>query len=71
MSALIDGNPAYQAVTWFLVDWDKFGDDVIVSELNIPRRSTLVMFNEGKETGRVVAKTKAKQIEPLFAAVTG
>ena len=66
MSALIDGNPAYQAVKLIRVDWDQFGQSEIVSELKIPRRSTLVMFKDGAEIGRVVAQTAASAIEPLF-----
>ena len=66
MSALIDGNPAYQAVKLIRVDWDQFGQSDIVSELKIPRRSTLVMFKDGAEIGRVVAQTATSAIEPLF-----
>ncbi len=50
------------------VDWDTHGDGDIVKELNIPRRSTLVMFNKGKEVGRVVAQTSSAAIEALFKA---
>jgi hypothetical protein len=66
--ALLDENPAYAAVQWMRVDWDKHSRDAIVSELGIPRRSTLVMFRGGKEVGRVVAQTSPEAIEPLFAA---
>ena len=69
MSALKDGNPAYQAVKVMRVDWDLHRDSPVVSELKIARRSTLVMFNEGVEVGRVVAQTSASAIEPLFADV--
>ena len=68
MSALKDGNPAYQAVTVMRVDWHEHGKSDLVSELEIPRRSTLVMFKEGEEIGRVVAQTAASAIEPMFAA---
>ena len=70
MRALIDSNPKYRAVTIIRVDWDRFSRDVIVSELMIPRRSTLVMFNQGKEVARVVADTRTSAIEALFKAVT-
>ena len=71
MSALIDGNPAYQAVTVMKVDWDKFSGDPIAAELNVKGRATLVMFSGGKEVGRVVGQTGADAIEPMFkAAVT-
>ncbi|MEM7258846.1 MAG: hypothetical protein AAF404_15835 [Pseudomonadota bacterium] len=68
MSALIDGNPDYQTVTIMKVDWDTFKRAPIVEDLEIPRRSTLVMFSGGEEVGRVVAQTSASAIEPLFEA---
>ncbi len=66
MRALLDGNPAYNAVKIMRVDWDLHGRSELVSELGIRRRSTLVMFKEGKEIGRVIAQTSADAIEPLF-----
>ena len=69
MRALIETNPAYQAVTWMRVDWDSHSDGDLVRELRIPRRSTLVMFNKGEEVGRVVAQTSESAIEALFKAV--
>ena len=68
MRALIDRNPAYQAVTVMKVDWDRFSDDAIVDELGVRGRSTLVMFSRGEEVGRVVGQTGAGAIEPLFKA---
>jgi hypothetical protein len=50
------------------VNWDDFSGAPIVSELNIPRRSTLVMFNGGEEVGRVIAQTSTEAIEALFQA---
>ena len=67
--ALLDSKPEYQKVTIMRVDWDKYRGGDIVKELAIPRRSTLVMFNKGKEVGRVVAKTSTPAIEALFKAV--
>lgn len=52
------------------VDWDMHRDDAIVSDLKIPRRSTLVMFSKGEEVGRVVAQTSASAIEPMFVDAT-
>ena len=66
MSALIDANEQYQVVTVFRVDWDTYRDDQITKDLKIRRRSTLVMFKDGKEIDRVVAQTSARAIEPLF-----
>lgn len=68
MRALIDGNPAYQAVTVMKVDWDRFSGDAIVGELGVRGRATLVMFSRGEEVGRVVGQTGAVAIEPLFKA---
>ena len=68
MRALIDSNPAYQAVTVMKVDWDRFSGDPIVGELDVKGRSTLVMFSRGEEVGRVVGQTGAGAIEHLFKA---
>ena len=68
MRALIDGNPAYQAVTVMKVDWDRFSADAIVDELGVRGRATLVMFSRGEEVGRVIGQTGAGAIEPLFKA---
>ena len=68
MRALIDGNPAYQAVTVMKVDWDRFSGDPIVGELGVRGRATLVMFSKGEEVGRVIGQTGAGAIEPLFKA---
>ena len=68
MRALIEKNPEYRAIKIMRVDWDKHSGDAIVRELKIPRRSTLVMFREGEEVGRVVAQTGSKEIEALFKA---
>jgi len=66
--ALIDGNPEYRAVTVMKVDWDRFSGDPIVNELGVKGRSTLVMFSRGEEVGRVIGRTGAGAIEPLFKA---
>ena len=50
------------------VDWDTYRNADIVKDLAVPRRSTLVMFNGGKEVGRVVAQTGGDAIEALFKA---
>ena len=68
MRALIDGNPAYQAVTVMKVDWDRFSGDAIVGELGVKNRATLVMFNGGEEVGRVSWETGSDAIEALFKA---
>ena len=68
MSALIKANPDYAAVTVMRVDWDEHREGDLVEKLSIPRRSTLVMFKDGQEVGRVVAKTGRADIEALFHA---
>jgi hypothetical protein len=66
--ALLDSNPDYRTVTIMRVDWDTHRRDDFVAELKIPRRSTLVMFRDGNEVGRVVAQTGTDAIEALFKA---
>ena len=68
MGALIDGNPAYRAVTVMRVDWDRHSGSDIVRELGVRSRATLVMFSGGDEVGRVIAKTSRDDIEALFKA---
>ena len=69
MRALLDSRSEYRKVTIMRVDWDAHRDGDLAKQLKIPRRSTLVMFNEGKEVGRVVAQTSTSAIEALFKAV--
>jgi len=66
--ALLKSNPEYQHVVHMQVDWDTWRDAEITKMLEIPRRSTLVMFNKGEEVGRVVAQTSQSAIEALFKA---
>ena len=68
MRALLDSKPEYQHVVHMRVDWDTYRDADIAKMLEIPRRSTLVMFNKGEEVGRVVAQTSTPAIEALFKA---
>lgn len=70
MSALVDSNPAYQSVKLIRVEWDSFREAPITSELGVKRRSTLVMFDDGVEVGRVVSQTGIAAIEALFKAAT-
>ena len=68
VSALIEADPDYAAVTVMRVDWDEHRGGELVERFSIPRRSTLVMFKGGREVGRVVAKTGRADIEALFQA---
>ncbi len=70
MSALIDSNDSYKEVTVMRVDWDEYRGTPFSKELNIRRQSTLVMFKEGEEIGRLIAQTSSNAIEELFIAAT-
>jgi thiol:disulfide interchange protein len=60
-------NPAYAANISFIdVDWDEWKDDMIVADLNIPRRSTLVVLKGDQELGRIVAGTAKAEIKALM-----
>ncbi len=48
------------------MDWDKNRRSPLIKKLNIPRRSTLIMFKGGKEVGRIVAGTSTSQIKGLI-----
>ena len=60
-------NPAYdQAITFVNVDWDQYGRGELAQELNIPRRSTLVVMQGEEELGRLVARTSRRDIQSLM-----
>lgn len=67
ITALREANPAYdEAMTFMAVDWDEWKGEDIVSEMNIPRRSTLVVLRGEEELGRVVAETSEESIKSLI-----
>lgn len=66
IKALRAENKAYEKITFMKVDWDTNKSKPIARNLNIPRRSTLVMFKDGKEVGRIVAGTSKKDIQGLM-----
>lgn len=67
IEALKAENPAYEAEISFInVDWDIWKDDLIVADLNIPRRSTLVVLKGEDELGRIVAGTGRDEIKALM-----
>ena len=69
MSALIEENPAYQAVTVMKVDWDVHSGSDVAKEHGVRQRATLVMLSGGgEEIGRVSWSAKREDIEPLFRA---
>lgn len=67
IAALKAENPDYEAKISFIdVDWDQWKDDMIVADLNIPRRSTLVVLRGDTELGRIVAGTAKAEIKALL-----
>jgi thiol:disulfide interchange protein len=60
-------NPAYEAnITFVKVDWDKHSSSKLARDLNIPRRSTLVVLKGDQELGRIVAGTRKEDIKALM-----
>lgn len=69
IGAIVGSNPAYnEAITFYRVDWDDYGRGALATQLNIPRRSTLVLFRDGVEVGRIVAGTREADIRALLDA---
>lgn len=70
ISKLFDENPAYlENLTFIEVDWDTYKRDKITTDLQIPRRSTLVAIApDRRELGRIVAGTGYDDIKALFDA---
>ncbi|WP_343080302.1 thioredoxin family protein [Ostreiculturibacter nitratireducens] len=67
MDALKAENPDYERlITFIVVDWDTWKDDIITAEMNIPRRSTLVVLKGDEELGRIVAGTGRDEIKALM-----
>ena len=67
INALLQENPAYaQSISFIAVDWDQWGDGDLVRELNVPRRSTLVVLKGDQELGRIVAGTGRDEIKALM-----
>lgn len=76
ITALLDENPAYaENVSIIIVDWDEDHSQMLIADMNIPRRSTLVAVKGDKELGRLVAQTGKAEIKALLdaalAAATG
>ncbi|MBI1173564.1 thioredoxin [bacterium] len=63
------GNPAYdKAITFITVDWDKYSEAKISTDLHIPRRSVLVAMKGKTEIGRVTVETSEASIKGLLDA---
>ena len=63
---LMDEPKIAEQVLFVSLDWDDYRDDAFTKRLNIPRRSTLVLFKGTEEIGRLVAATKRSEIENLI-----
>jgi len=67
INALLAEDPAYaSAISFINVDWDLWGEGDLVTQLNIPRRSTLVVLKGDQELGRIVAGTAKAEIKALM-----
>lgn len=67
INALRKENPAYdQAISFIRVDWDRYKTSALTRDLNIPRRSTLVVLKGDQEIGRLVAVTRKSDIKALL-----
>jgi thiol-disulfide isomerase/thioredoxin len=72
IGALRAENPAYDdAITFVNVDWDLWKDGDLVRDMNIPRRSTLVVLKGETELGRIVAGTGRAEIKALLDLALG
>lgn len=57
-------DPKLAAINVLIVDYDNQPD--VVAQFKAPRQSTLVMFNGGVETGRLIADTREAEIRKLL-----
>ena len=72
ISYLKSGNPNYEKhITFIDVGLELFGKSKLVKQLNIPRRSTLVVLKENNELTRLVAETQRKNIKYLMDTALG
>ena len=69
MSALLEENPAYQAVTVMRIEWGQYYEEPLVEEYKVLGRATLIMLDKrGEQIGRVRWYNSKAQIESLFKA---
>ncbi len=71
INALRDQNPAYEAINFVAINFDKYGREDLSRELRIPRRSTLVVLTQDGELGRIVAGTSQSDIKRLMDIALG
>jgi thiol:disulfide interchange protein len=63
---LLETNAEYRDILIIRVDWDTNRTGPLVAELQIPRRSTLVVMQGTVELGRIVADTREASIAALL-----
>ena len=67
LQRLRESLPQYnKAITFVLVDWDTFKNDVVTTSRQVPRRSTFVLIKGGKEIDRLVAETGEERIKAML-----
>ena len=66
LNSLADATPAYAGIPIVRVDWDEHSRGELVRQMQIPRRSTLVMMRGTTELGRLVAETRSDAIAALL-----
>ena len=59
-------NADYNAITILKVNWDAYRGEPVARDLNVPRRSTLVLLAGDKEIDRIVASTRMRDIKNLL-----
>jgi thioredoxin 1 len=69
MDQLRRENAAYdQNLTLIHVDWDTYRNSSLVTQYNVPRRSTIIALKGNVELGRTIAGTSVTDIQALFDA---
>lgn len=56
-------SPVYKGVTFLELDFDT--QKKVLKEFNVSTQSTILVFKQGKEVGRLTGNTKAADIETL------
>lgn len=56
----------YENMVFVRVDWDEYGRHAVTTSRKVPRRSTLLVLRGSEELGRIVAGTRASEIEALM-----
>jgi len=59
-------NNDYNDITILKVNWDAYRAEPVARDLNVPRRSTLVLLTGDAEIDRIVASTRIRDIKNLL-----